>query len=490
MKFSETKAVENLKNYLHEISDLVTSCGVLQWDQEVNMPAKGTLARSYQLATLAGVAHTKAADKKFGQLIELANQAVTTEADKALVREAKNLYKRASKVPVGLVKEFNLETTEAFGLWKQAKSENNFLKFAPILQRVLEMKIQISKLVAEKGQGVYDSMMSEFEPGLSMLEVDKVFEETKPYLIKMASKFRRITADAVATEGQAKMRLEDQKQLQHKALEKMGYEFESGRIDLAPHPFCVSFGSGDVRITTWEREDFRPGFFATMHEAGHALYEQGVDTVLTRLYFGESLGLSGGSGLAMHEGQSRLWENMVGRDVDFLDSLGVGKWAKAVNVVQPGLIRVEADEVTYGLHVIIRYEIEKELVAGKVKAHDLPGIWNDKYGELLGMKPKDDAEGVLQDVHWAHGAFGYFPTYLLGSMIAAQIWKTFIEQHPKFNVRSDLRILREWLRDNIHKYGRVYPTQKLLIMSTGEKLNPRYYIEYLNNKLSRLFGDA
>jgi carboxypeptidase Taq len=181
---------------------------------------------------------------------------------------------------------------------------------------------------------------------------------------------------------------------------------------------------------------------------------------------------------------------MVGRDVDFLDSLGVGKWAKAVNVVQPGLIRVEADEVTYGLHVIIRYEIEKELVAGKVKAHDLPGIWNDKYGELLGMKPKDDAEGVLQDVHWAHGAFGYFPTYLLGSMIAAQIWKTFIEQHPKFNVRSDLRILREWLRDNIHKYGRVYPTQKLLIMSTGEKLNPRYYIEYLNNKLSRLFGDA
>ena len=280
-------------------------------------------------------------------------------------------------------------------------------------------------------------------------------------------------------------------------LEDMGYNLTAGRQDRSAHPFTTNFGVSDVRITTWENEkDLRPALFATIHEAGHALYEQGVDKRLERTH------LAGGQGLVMHESQSRMWENLVGRSQEFWDhhytylqrefpgQLGrvtEKGFVRAVNVVRPSLVRVEADEVTYGLHIMLRFEIEKELVRGRTKVKDLPGVWRQKMKDLLGVVPENDREGVLQDVHWAHGSFGYFPTYLLGTMAAAQIWHVVPEETK--NLRGgDLKGLREWLRENIHKHGRLYTPKELLIRVTGEELNPRFFVRYLENKFRKLYN--
>jgi len=487
--FSKDKNIQRLLETAHGLSDISSASAVLAWDQEVYMPIKGGPARAKQMATMAGMFHNNLIN------LQIPNVKSKNIYDLALVREMKKLKAKATKIPEKLIKEISEAASLAQQSWQLAKQKKNFGLFATSLEKILKLKIQAAKLLKTKHQSIYDAMLDEFEPGLTEKQVDYVFLALKPKLIKLAKKLKFLTLNADKNIVNKKYDLITQCKFGLKIASAMGYDQEAGRLDTSAHPFTITFSNCDVRITTWKnKKDIRPSLFAIIHESGHALYEQGVDPRLDRLQIGEGGGLGGGIGMAMHESQSRLWENIIGRSEWFwqkyfsslksqfpnLKKISLKQFIKAINVVKPSLVRVEADEVTYGLHIMIRYEIEKDLVAGKTKVRDLPKIWNAKYKEYLGMTPKNDAKGVLQDIHWSHGAFGYFPTYLLGTLISAQLWK----KMPK---TTDLRVLREWLRKNIHQFGRIYTTDELLKKITGETLNPKYFLEYLEQKFQRLY---
>ena len=455
------------------------------------MPPKGAGARAKQLATLAGIYHDKATSRELGKLIRRAKP--QNIYDKALVRERERAYRKETKLPKKLVEELSEATSKAFNIWQRAKKEGDFSLFEKDLGRVLKLMVQVAKLLRRKGQTVYDVLLDDYEHGLTEKEVERVFGEIKPKLTTLAKRWSKITAGADIKIANKGYEWKKQWDFGMRVIKDMGYDLDAGRQDISAHPFTTGFGTGDVRITTWKNEqDLRPALFSTIHETGHALYEQGIDPRLERTILG------GGTGLVMHESQSRLWENMVGKSEWFwkkyfpslksqfpgLKKITNDEFVRAVNVVRPSLIRVEADEVTYGLHIIVRFEIERELVKGKIKIKDLPKIWNQKYKELLGVTPENDREGVLQDVHWAHGSFGYFPTYLLGTMMAAQIFATAQKQIDVTNLKA----LREWLRKNIHQYGKVYTSSELLKRITGEPLNPKYFMEYLQNKFNALYN--
>lgn len=494
--FSKDKTIQNLLGYARQLGDISAASSILSWDQETYMPQKGGLARAHQLATLAALFHQKITSREFSKLLSTAKP--FTEADFALVREFSKLYKRATKIPETLIREMSQSTSQAVEAWRLAKQTNKFPIFEKDLRRVLELRIKAAKLLQRKGQTIYDVMLDEFESGLTEDEVNRVFSDLKPQLKSLAVKLAKITLGADRVLLKTKFEPEKQWSFGVAVATEMGFDFLAGRQDKSAHPFTTTFSVGDVRITTWEKDDIRPALFATIHEAGHALYEQGVDARLDRLQVGDTGGLGGGSGLAMHESQSRLWENMIGRSPEFwrkyypklqrlfpqIKSLSRDSFVKAVNVVRPSLIRVEADEVTYGLHIMARFEIERGLVAGKIEVHDLPRIWKEKYQDLLGVAPPTDKEGVLQDIHWAHGSFGYFPTYLLGSIIGAQLINT-AQKHIDI---YDLSALRNWLQKNIYRHGRIYSSNELLKKTTKESLNPKYYLEYLENKFAKMYN--
>ena len=467
------KDIQRLLVDSHSLSDLSSVIALLSWDQEVNMPSKGGAARAKQLATLSEIFHNK--------LISLKLPKVKTNNiyDLALIREMTKAKNRAKKIPTSLIKEFSETISLAQQDWQRAKKMNKFEVFAPSLKKVIKLKLQMAKLLKSKGQTLYDVMLDEFEPGLSETEISLVFNKIKIDLSKRVSELKVLTQNADKRIANKKF------EVGTKVIFDMGYDLAAGRIDRSAHPFTTTFDRNDVRITTWEnKRDFRPKLYATIHEAGHALYEQGLNPELDRLYLGEGGGLSGGVGMAMHESQSRLWENMIGRSEEFCNKYLSPETFKVVNVIKPSPVRVEADEVSYGLHIIIRFEIERELINGQIKVEDLPKIWREKYKKYLGIIPKNDAEGTLQDIHWAHGAFGYFPNYFLGSLIASQLLNTAKKQIDIYN----FKLLREWLRKNIHQYGRIYTTKELLLKITVEDLNPRYFLDYIDQKFTKMYN--
>jgi carboxypeptidase Taq len=487
--FSKDKNIQKLIEEAHELSDISAACAVLSWDQEVYMPQKGGPVRAKQLATQAGLLHQKITNL---QIPKIKSKNIY---DLALVRELKKLQFKATKIPTYLVKEISKTASLAQQDWQKAKLAKNFSLFVHSLDKILRLKIKAAKLIKTKNQTVYETLLDDFEPGLTEKQIDAVFSQLKPHLIKLAVKYSKLTKNADKNIVNKHYDPSVQWRFGLKIASDMGYDLEAGRLDKSAHPFTITFANNDVRITTWENAtDLRPSLFAIIHETGHALYEQGVDHKLDRLQIGEGGGLGGGVGMAMHESQSRLWENIIGRSEWFwkkyfpnlksqfpnLKNISLDQFVKAVNVIRPSLVRVEADEITYGLHIIIRYEIEKDLLAGKIKVQDLPKVWNAKYKECLGVTPKNDAQGLLQDIHWSHGAFGYFPTYLLGTLISAQLW----QKMPK---TTDLKTIREWLRKNIHQHGRVYTTNELLQKTTGEPLNPKHFIQYLEEKFKKMY---
>jgi len=501
MVFSDDKDVQELVKVSSELADIGGSMALLGWDQETYMPPAGAGGRAMQLATLAGIYHERLTNAKVGKLLVKVNSKSKKEInayDVALVRELKREYDKATKLPKRLVMEISEAQSRAFDAWQKAKRADRFAMFAPELQKILELKVRAAKLLAETGQSVYDSMLDDHEPGLTETEVERVFGTVRPDLVRIGEKLSQLTKGEDELIANKNYEVAKQWEFGMKILGDMGFDLTAGRQDKSAHPFTTSFGVSDVRITTWEDEkDLRPALFATIHEAGHALYEQGVDKQLDRTHLGT------GQGLVMHESQSRMWENIVGRSPEYwsnyytalqeafpsqLSGVTRDSFVKAVNVVRPSLIRVEADEVTYGMHILARFEIEKELVRGRVKVGELPQIWCDKYKELLGITPQSDREGVLQDVHWSHGSFGYFPTYLLGTMTAAQIWQK-IPEEIKAARGSEPKLLREWLRENIHIHGRVYTPHELIVKVTGEELNPRHYVRYLEDKFDQLYNN-
>jgi len=497
MKLNCTELVSALR----DIYDLRSARAVLEWDQSTYMPPKGNDARARQIALLSELAHQKLCAEKLGELLLYCSSGVDiSDDDQALVREARRDRDRAVKVPSSLVREISETCGQAHAIWIEARKKNNFKLYAPVLKKVVELKKQEAHAIGF-GQGVpYDALLDGFEPGATVKMLDPIIAETREIttrVVEATSNSRRKPKIRIL---RRKYPLKQQEQFGFAVLLKMGYDLDAGRLDSAVHPFSTSFDVEDSRITTrYDERYFNDAIFSTIHEGGHALYEQGFQKKYSGTPLAEAISMG------IHESQSRLWENQVGRSLQLwkyffpkarklfpqaLSGVKLEDFYFAINAVQPSLIRVDADEVTYNLHIIIRYELEQALFSGEIQVQDLPKLWNDKMKAYLGIRPRKDSEGVLQDIHWSFGGFGYFPSYLLGNLYAAQ-WSAFMKKDlKKFDqllTQGNLVPIKKWLNENIHQHGRRYNAQQLIMKITGEALNPEYFGNYLRDKFQPLY---
>jgi carboxypeptidase Taq len=488
---------------------------LLGWDQETYMPPKAVGERSEQIALIEGIAHEKAVSPEIGDLLGSLGSTTASplgdpalaERERAYLRALRREYDKAAKLPADLVAELARATSLGQASWAEARAKDDFPAFAPRLERIVELKRrQADCLSAGSARAPrYDALLDLFEPGATSESIARVFAALRADLVALLGRIssrpqvddsflrRPCPADRQAAISEWLMRL-------------MSYDRERGRLDTVAHPFTTTLGSDDVRITTRYIEDFlASGIFSTIHEAGHALYELGIapgeEYGRTRLHEAASMGI--------HESQSRMWENMIGRSRAFwkgnyarlaelaggtagpLGGVGLDAFVRSVNKVEPSLIRTEADEVTYGLHVILRFELEAALIGGDLAVPDLPAAWKAKMKELLGVEPPDDARGCLQDVHWSAGLFGYFPSYAMGNLYAAQFWSAMKRDLPDLESRiesGDLASALDWLRANIHGPGAAWLPGELVRRVTGSGLESGHFTGYLNDKYSRVYG--
>jgi carboxypeptidase Taq len=492
--------IHKFEGELRKISTLNSIIGLLSWDQEICLPAKGRKLRSEQIALLTGSVHQLKTSPEFVELVaDLLEMPGLSEEDQANVRETWRHLKRSIKIPKELVEETSAATSAAFHAWREAREKKQFEIFGPFLEKLVSLKKQEVNLIGFDGH-LYNGLLEEYEPGMDVDSLDLAFEVLKD---KLSPIIKTISQRPVIDDSFMRGDFPEELQLQtgREYLSQMGYSWEAGRMDKAPHPFCIGFNPHDVRVTyEVDSGNISRFIWAILHEGGHALYEQGLNVEKWYLPVG-----SAGT-MSLHESQSRLWENMVGRGKEFwshnfpklkqtfpgpLRSISTEMFYSACNKVQPGLIRIHADELTYHFHILIRYEIEKELFAGSVSVGDLPALWNRSYRDYLGLEVDDDGVGVLQDIHWSHGAFGYFPTYSLGSFYAAQFFDAAERAIPDLSDQiknGNLATLREWLRIHIHQWGHRYSTEELCERVTGQKLNSRFFMEYITKKYGEIYA--
>ena len=498
-----SEKLEKLKVILGEVSDLNHIGAVLGWDQQVNMPPGGSEARGQQLATIGKIAQEKFISDEVGRLIEELKTefagADPASDEAALIRVTARNYDKARRVPPEFVAESAVVSTRAFNAWVEAKGKSDFSIFLPHLEKNLEM---VRKYISffPPADHPYDTLLDDYEPGMKTADVKQIFDGLRPKQVKLLK--------AIASAKQVKDDFLHKKYSEKKMIDfgvdvitKYGYDWSRGRQDKAPHPFQTTFSLGDVRITTrFESDNPTASLFSTLHESGHAMYEQGVDPAYDRTP------LMGGTSLAVHESQSRMWENLVGRSLPFwehffpafkkafpsqLDGVGLKAFYKAINKVEPSFIRVNADEATYNMHIMLRLELEIAMVEDKIDLKDLPEIWNAKMQEYLGITPPNDAKGVLQDVHWSYGAIGYFSTYALGNLVSAQLWEKINKDIKNLDDqirKGDFGGLLGWLRENVHKHGQKFEPQDLVQKVTGSKITPEPYVRYLTKKYGEIYG--
>jgi len=465
---------------------------LLAWDEEVTMPSAGIHRRSLEKGVIAALHHRLATDDTIGILLAQASQEILSPEQQAMVREIAFDYTRFKNVPEALVKEIEEVATLATEVWKVARKHNDFQHFAPYLERLIDLKRKEATAI-DPSRDPYAVLVEGYESGMSVAEMKEHFTAIKKVLVPLIATIQKrpVISTAVIKKTIAPS---VQMEFNKKVAEYIGYDFSKGRIDIAVHPFSACWG----RITTRFTDDYANSIGSTMHEAGHAFYDQG----LLHEHMGTPLGEA--RSLSIHESQSRLWENHVGKSRAFWQGLfpklqqayglkgsSVDEFYRAINVVQPGLIRVNADEVTYTLHVILRFELEEELLAGRLKVKDLPSEWNRRMKEYLGVTVPSDSDGVLQDTHWASGLIGYFPTYTLGSMIAAQLFVAARTEYPMLEqefAAGNVTTLHRWLQKNIWDHGRRYSTKELVQRATGDEPNPRAYLTYLQKKYGELYG--
>lgn len=488
-------AITELKKISAELTDLYNIMALLQWDQETQIPDRASEGRASQFGTLSTLIHRKEVSRELGELISTAEEqsGKFSEIDKALVRVLRRNYDQNTKLPEEFVADFAILTSQALQIWVKARQENDFNLFEPYLEKIVEMSLQKGGYLGYANEP-YDALLDLHEEGLTATEVERMFADLRDPLMDMVDKASNIEQPDLSFHIPFKQ--EDQERFGEKILKEIGFDFTRGYRGRSAHPFTTSLGHHDRRITNRYKPDSCEYIFSALHEGGHALYEQGIDESLARSH------LDTGISLGIHESQSRLWENIIGRSLPFWEKyfpelqtifpdqfqdMSAENFFRFINAVRPGFIRVEADEVSYNLHVLIRFELERALISGAIKVHDLPAIWNEKYKEYLGVSVESDANGVLQDVHWAHGSLGYFPTYTIGNLAAAQIWQVYKQFDPVYEdtLRAgDLKKIRQWLTEKIYRHGSVYPPKELLKMVTGEELNSSHFITYLNNKYS------
>jgi len=471
---------------------------LLGWDEQVNLPPDSADQRAAQHAAIAEAVQAAASDARIGEALTQLEAATILNADqRAVVREARRDYDRATKLPADFVREKAKQGSRGYHAWAKARAENDFASYAPVLEKNLELAKREAAYLGWAGRE-YDYKLDQHDPGMTADAIAALFDELKRELVPLV---RAIAASPVRarTDALRGFPVEAQRAFLREVTERIGFDYGRGRIDVSLHPFCSGTGA-DVRMTTRFKED-EPldSLFSAIHETGHGLYEQG----LSRADAGTALGMHAGMGA--HESQSRLWENQVARSRGFwrffeprFRALFPAQTAAvtsdelylAINAVQPTLIRVDADEVTYNLHILLRFELERKLFAGELAVRDLPAAWHAAAKELLGLEPANDREGVLQDVHWSDGAFGYFPSYCLGNMLAAQLWYRALALRPELEedfARGDFSWLLGGLRREVHAQGRRYDLRELARRATGEELSPRHLVRYLGERYGGLY---
>lgn len=490
---------ESYKTKLQQIADVKYAAAVLQWDQETYLPVKGNDARGRQLATLTEIAHQMFTDNLTENLItELISKKDLSDQQRKNVELSAYDFNKSKKLPSSFVRKSSEVINKSFHSWIAARKQNDFKIFENPLQDVIDIKKQEADLLGYEAHP-YDALMNEYDRGLTVKETDRLFAELSPAITEILNTINNFSQpdNSFLFSHFDKTKQWD---LGLYLLKAMHFDFEAGRQDISEHPFTTNFSSKDVRVTTRiDEKDLANMVWSCIHEGGHALYEQGLPDEQYGLPLGEYCSLS------IHESQSRLWENCIGRSKSFwqyhypklqeyfpeqLNAISLEQFYCGTNKVIPSLIRTEADELTYHFHVMIRYEIEKMLIEGSLVAKDIPAVWNEMYKQKLGINVPDDNRGCLQDVHWSHGSFGYFATYSIGSLYAAQLWSTIKKSIPDLETTifngSTLPVFN-WLQKNIFPHGRYFDASGLCKKATGEMLNPRYFIDYAKGKFYDIY---
>ena len=496
----QAKAWDVFEQFERDVCQLGRVGGLLNWDEQVNMPPRGAAARGEAKATLAGVLHERICDERFGGVIaELAGDAGLGELARARVREAQRERNRAVRVPASLVRELAVAESAGFESWQAARAGADFSLFRNDLERLISLRRQEADAVGYEGGEPYDALLDQYEPDMRVARLEPLLQGLRDELVPFV---REIAARPRPDDGFVHRIYPalEQRAVGARLAAEIGFDFEAGRLDEAAHPFASGFAPGDVRLTTREHEnDLFSGLFAVLHEAGHGLYEQGLTGAIEGTFCGNA------TSLGLHESQSRFWENMVGRSRAFwerhlgevkaafpsqLADVSVEQFVRAANLVEPSLIRVEADEVTYHLHVYLRFELELALMRGDLNVDDLPAAWNERMRTLVGIEPPDDGVGVLQDVHWSAGLIGYFPTYTLGTLYSAQFLEA-IERElgpiaPIVRAGEYDRLLG-WMREHVHSRGALVAPEQIAHDATGEALGHAAFMRYLRGKYGELY---
>ncbi|MBI9043520.1 MAG: carboxypeptidase M32 [Anaerolineaceae bacterium] len=505
-------AYEQFEVHMAEINDLCCVINLLNWDSQTQMPSGGTQTRGHQISTVASLAQKRFVSEETLRLIEAAEDEISGDDSNSYrvraVAQAREAFEVSKAVPAKLVGDVNALKTIAQQVWTDARQKDDFNLFAPYLEQMITMKRQIADAIGFE-EHPYDAMLNRYEPGMTTARIQQLFAELKVGLDPILDRIRGLPQPANDFLTRQEFPVDLQKKFALQMVEKFGYDLQRGRVDVAVHPFEISFTRQDVRITTRYNPNY-PGaaIFGLFHESGHGMYEQGADPTITRTVLATDLMdlyAVAGVSYGMHEAQARLWENLVGRSRLFwenhfemlqstfpeqLKTVELDAFYRAINCVQPSLIRVEADEVTYNYHIMLRIEVEAALMDGSLKVSDLPEFWNSKMQDYLGVIPSNNRVGVLQDVHWSAGYVGSFCGYSVGNVISAQIYEAASKQVPDFDEemqKANYQPLLSWLTENIYKHGRAYSVDELVTKATGSPLNVKPYLSYLTDKYSQVY---
>jgi len=495
--------LDRLQTLLARVDHLSSASAVLTWDQETYMPAGGAEPRAQHLATLSQLSHEFFTDEEIGTLLDQL-QAELSDADPdtyeaSLVRVTKREYDKATKIPSELIAELSRTSSHAKEAWKEARATDDFEKFQPHLEKLVDLNKRMADALGYADR-MYDALLDNFEPEMRTADVERIFGDLREKLVPIVE---RISEREAPDDGVVRRHFPTERQWAFglSVVEDYGFDTDCGRQDYSTHPFTISFAPSDVRLTTRLQEDYLPsGLFGTLHECGHGLYEQGIPPEWADTPLGSN------ASLGLHESQSRLWENLVGRSYAFwrhyypqlqetfpdqLSDVDLDHFYRAINRAEPSFIRVEADEVTYNLHIMLRFELENAMLDDEIAIKDLPDAWNAKMEDYLGITPPNHAEGVLQDIHWSMGALGYFPTYALGNLMSCQLYRAANDAIPDLEAQiadGQFGDLLGWMRTNVHQHGKKYAPQDLLKRATGQTLGADDFVGYIRDKYSGIYG--